>query len=137
MAQDIAGTEAFTNGPYTKPTDGDKGDNIFDRLEEFMDRMAAHSHSGADSNSISLNIQKDIEDLVEGSTIFWVDLGSNQFEATVAVPAGTSYDLSIRKFFVGEDGNFNEFYPTVEKISTSSFKVFASEAIANLRVVTL
>lgn len=137
MPQDITGTETFTNGVYRRPSDGDKGDDIFDVLETFMERIANHSHSGADSRPITLNIQKDIDDFVSGTTIFWSDQGNDVWRAQIAVPSGTTYDASIRKFYLKRGGEFVEFYPTTEKIDAQNMYVFANEALAELRVVTL
>lgn len=137
MSINIVGTETFTNGPYIRPSNNDKGDVIFPLLESIIDRLATHSHSGADSNKISLNIEKDVEDLVSGATLFWVDQGNDTFRAPVAVPAGASYASSIRKFYLKRAGNFVEFYPTTEYIDDSNYYVIANEALADLRVVTL
>lgn len=137
MPQDIVGTEGFTNGVYTRLKDGDRGDDIFDTLEVFMERMATHTHSGADSSSISLNIEKDITELVQGVTLFWTDLGDNNFVATIPVAAGAAYDTSIRKYFLQTAGGYTEFYPTIEKVDAQNYLLYANEALSPIRVVTL
>lgn len=43
---------------YSIPSIDDDGDKFGLVLEEFMKRMAAHTHDGETSNAISLNIQK-------------------------------------------------------------------------------
>ena len=58
MAQDIPGTSTLTGGVYQKPTISDSGSEVFDILETFMERMAAHSHSGADSLGINVTLTK-------------------------------------------------------------------------------
>jgi hypothetical protein len=137
MARNVTGTETYTNGPYVRPSNNDKGDVVFPLLESIIERLATHSHSGADSNRISLNIEKDVEDLIGGVTLLWVDQGNDTFRAPVAVPAGASYAGSIRKFYLKRAGNFVEFYPTTEYVDDNNYFVIANEALTDLRVVTL
>ena len=66
MPSDISGTEGFTGGAYQIPDDRDKGNDVFDTLEAFMERMANHQHTGQDSKTISLNIAKDQTEFLAG-----------------------------------------------------------------------
>lgn len=138
MPQIVSGTESFTGGAYEIPATNDKGDTVFSLLETVLERLATHSHSGEDSNKISLNIEKDIEDLQAGVGLLWSDLGNENYRATLSVPSGTTYDTSVRKFYLHDgNGNFAEFYPTVEKIDNNQYYLYANEQLSNLRVVTL
>ena len=125
MATDIVGTGTYTNGPYSKPTSGDAGNDVFTRLEEFMDRMAIHSHSGADSGKINLNIAKDITDLTVGVTLIWTDLGNNLYRADVAVPVATTFDASIRHFFRRVGAARNPIFPDVVRVDNNNYQVLS------------
>ena len=47
MPTDIPGTETYTNGPYQINDPLESGNEVFDLIEEFMERIANHSHTGA------------------------------------------------------------------------------------------
>jgi hypothetical protein len=139
MPIEISGTSGFTNGPYEKPADKEKGNDVFETIEEFMERMATHSHSGADSNEISLNIAKDLEEFINGVSLTWNLLGESMYRASIAVPVATTYDASIRKFLFkdAEHTEWTEFYPTVEKIDDNNFYVYSNDNTMDIKVVTL
>jgi len=137
MANDITGTEDYTNGPYQTPEDTETGNTVFSILQDFMERMATHQHTGADSKEISLNIAKDVEDFTLGVDYSWTDLGNGVYRAQIPVPGTTTYDASIRKFFFDDGGDFNEFYPTVEKIDANNYYVYTNDDTLVLRVITL
>jgi hypothetical protein len=139
MPIDITGTEGFTNGPYQKPSSGDQGNTVYDTIEEFMERMANHNHDGGDSKEISLNIAKDIEVFEIGVDLVWENLSNGEYRANLPVPVATTYDASIRKFFLAPTTttDFKEFYPTVEKISNSNYYVYTNNNQVDLKVVTL
>lgn len=140
MAEDITGTEAFTNGAYQKPEDKDRGNDVFSVLEAFMDRMAAHSHTGADSKEISLNIEKNIATFVNGVDHTWASVSDGLYRAQLPVVVGVDYDLTIRKFFyksgVGAD-DYVEFFPKVERIDDSNYYIYSNDNALSLKVVTL
>ena len=58
MAKDIDGTSSYSGGAYQLPQDDDSGATVFSILEEFMERMATHNHTGSDSKSITANFSK-------------------------------------------------------------------------------
>lgn len=134
MPIDIAGTEAFTDGPYQKPATNDKGQTVFDVLEEFMERMANHSHSGADSREISLNIAKDVSSFQSGVNLLWTLVSTDNYRAELTVAGGALYDQTIRKFYLS-DGT--EFYPTVERIDATTYYIYSNDNTLNIKVITL
>ena len=137
MATDISGTGGFTNGPYSKPTSGDAGNDVFSRLEDFMDRMATHTHSGADSNKISLNIEKDVTDFTIGVDLTWTSLGDGSYKAAIAVPGATTFDASVRHFFRRVGAARNPIFPDVVRIDNNNYEVYVNDNTIELTVVTL
>ena len=58
MPENITGTTGFTAGAYRKPSNKDSGSEVFDILEEFMTRIAPHTHDGVDSEIINRTVTK-------------------------------------------------------------------------------
>jgi hypothetical protein len=137
MAEDITGTEGYTNGPIQKPSDNDVGNDVFNVLETFMDRLATHSHSGADSQKITLNIEKDFTTFTVGVDLFWTDLGNDVYRGQLTVPAGADVDNNIRRFYYNDGTTWREFFPTVEKIDSTNYYIYSNDNTINVRVVTL
>lgn len=135
MPQDITGTENFTSGVYEKPSSKDTGDIWTDIIETFMDRMANHSHSGADSKKITLNIAKLVQDLTSGVDFTWSDLGDDVYEATIDFTSPATYDDNIRKYYYLDGANYVEFYPTVEKVDSDTIKLRSNKNGFDLRIV--
>ena len=140
----IEGTEKFTNGAYEIPDAKETGNSVFDKLEEFMERMAKHQHLGADSNTISLNIQKAVQELeANGVDFTWTLVSAGKYRALVDVAAGSTFDDNVRTYYYREgSGEPKEFYPTIEKLNDSQYYVLANVAMiganhVNLKVVTI
>jgi endo-beta-N-acetylglucosaminidase D len=58
MPENITGTTGFTAGAYRKPSSKDSGSEVFTVLEEFMTRIASHTHDGVDSEIINRTVSK-------------------------------------------------------------------------------
>ena len=137
MSRNVVGTETFNGGPILIPTT-EVGSDVFDILEEFMERLGAHSHNGDDSVSISLNIQKDSQIFVTGVGLIWNLVSEGLYSASLPVPVATTYDSSIRKFFYEKSaGVFEEFYPTIERIDNNSYTIYSNDNVSSVKVVTL
>lgn len=139
MPRNIPNTETFTGGPYRLPEAGDRGQaDVFAILEETLERLATHSHTGQDSNEIALNITKDQSLKTVGVDLFWIDQGNDVYRAEIQVPPSTTYDESLRRFFF-EDGpnNFLEFYPEAEKIDDNRYYIYSNDNSINVKVVTI
>lgn len=144
----IAGTENFTNGPYEIPDPKETGNSIFDKLEEFMERMATHTHNGSDSNSITLNIAKGVQDLEgEGVDFTWTLVSPGRYRALVDVVAGSTFDDNVRTYYYRVGGGApQQFYPSIERISNTQYYIYmntirvplnAPDPNVNLRIVTI
>lgn len=140
----INGTENFTNGPYEIPDNKETGSSVFDKLEEFMERMATHTHDGSDSNTITLNIQKGVQDLeANGVDFTWTLVSPGKYRALVDVIAGSTFDDNVRTYYYREGSSEPKaFFPTVEKVSDLQYYLYSNVAMiganhVNLKVVTI
>lgn len=135
----IVGTEGFTNGGYDLPDSKEQGNPVFDKLEAFMERMATHTHTGADSNSITLNIAKGVQNLTNIVDFTWdVVLGyPNKYRASVPVAVGSTFDDNVRTFYYMEAGFPKIFYPTIERIDNMNYYIISSDNTIDIKVVTI
>lgn len=92
MAKDISGTSSYSNGAYQLPQDDDSGSTVFSILEDFMERIATHDHTGSDSKSITANFSK-INVIIDTSQSpsTW---NSSATEPTGSLAAGSDIGLS-------------------------------------------
>lgn len=133
----IPGTEGFTNGPYEIPDPKEAGNSVFDKLEEFMDRMATHTHSGADSNSITLNISKGVQELVNTIDFVWDLVSADKYRASVPTAVGANFDDNVRTYYYRDGAEPKEFHPTIEKIDNSNYYIYSNDNTIDLKVVTI
>ena len=129
----ITGTENFTNGPLETPDAKEEGNDVFDKLEEFMERVGAHTHDGTDSTVITLNIEKGVQELaangngVIGGDFTWGPTSPGKFRALVDVAPSSDFDNNERIYFyrIGS-GAPKQFYPTVERVSPTQYYVYSN-----------
>jgi hypothetical protein len=138
MPENITGTEGFTNGPVLKPSDKDQGPNeVFAILETFMERIATHSHTGADSKEISVNFSKSTQDLAETVDYTWNAQGDHIYRATITIAAPGTED-NLRSYFYKSptEVDWVEFQPDVERVDATSYYLFTNDnSIDEIRVV--
>ena len=128
---------------YSLPTAQDRGAIVWDALEDFIERMASHTHTGVDSPEISLNISKQIDEYESGTDFNWVEIGdSGNFTATFNLAANVNLTSNIHRFFNRRSGesSYTEFYPRLEIISTASktIKIYSNRSdIDFIKVVSM
>lgn len=137
MPQDITGTENFTGGAYQKPVAKDTGDVVATTLDDLFDRITNHNHTGQDSKAITLNITKEVQDLVATVDFNWIDQGNDVHRAQIALPAVATVDDNMRNFFYVNGGEYVRFYPTVEKIDNTNMYVYSNDNTIDMRIVYL
>lgn len=139
MPTNIVGTESYTNGPIEKPIDGDTGDVWADVIETFMDKLANHGHTGADSKTISLNIDKDIEEFEAGVDITWTSEGDGQYSAALTTASGSEFDTHTRTYYLGTAGgtDWRKVHLEDERVTATTYKVYSNDNTIDLRVVTI
>lgn len=144
----IPDTEGYTNGAYVIPSPKEAGNDVFDILEEFMHRLATHSHTGADSKNISLNITKGVDefDFTSVSAPYaWDEYDPVNAPATYRAllpinAVATSFDENIRHYYYRESGASSEprrFYPTIEKFDNDSYYIYVNDNTIDIKVVTI
>jgi len=134
----------FGTGSYQVPDTLDQGDALFSLLDTMFSRLINHSHTGADSKSISLNISKDVSDFIKNTHITWNShlagaTSYGMFKAVLTMPAGATYEGNIRRYFYQDStlvGSWKEFSPRTEKIDANTYYVFSNDSNLNIRVVT-
>ena len=133
MPIDIGGTENFGGGAYQVPIDKDKGNDVFVAIEDFMRRMAVHTHTGQNASEISLNFTKEIDTLVVGQNIVWNYTTEGDFEAAISLPAVVGHNHE-RRFYRVITGVSTEIFPDQEYFDATTYKITANEA-TDLRIV--
>lgn len=144
----INGTQNFTNGPYEIPDAKETGNSVFDKLEEFMQRMATHTHNGSDSNSITLNIAKAVQELECGGVDFtWTLVEDGKYRALIDVAVGSTFDDNVRTYYYRVNGDPpQQFHPTIERVSNAQYYIYMNvvkvpltklEPNVNLKVITI
>lgn len=119
---------------YKKPITGERG--YFTSLEHNIDRADAHSHNGIDSPLLaSSSIGKPTATLASGS---WAAVAGKAglYYQDATLPAGYTMESVVTKFIVsggGEDGD--EVLPTVEKLTSTTYRVYLNENTTSLKVV--
>ena len=133
MPIDINETQGFTGGAYQVPVDKDKGNDVFSTLEDFMNRMAKHSHTGEDSKKITLNFTKEVQDLTIGVNLVWNTLTEGNLETAVTLPLVATHD-NMRRIYKVVGGAFTEIFPDQAYVDITTYKITANEAI-DLRII--
>ena len=157
MAENISGTTGYTNGAYQKPSAKDSGADVFQVLEDFMERMAVHKHTGKDSEVITTSITKtsfysaaESGNWSAGSNdMKYLDIditGTTLTANTTGSASGTPNDVNYMFFYVADsvDGISSpghvRFYPDVNwqdyntiRVTTNLWHTIA-EASSSARV---
>jgi len=118
---------------FKKPIDGER--NFWGSLEDNITRLDAHAHDGVDSAKISTkNLTKGSVDIASGSWSATTDQ-SGTYDQTITLPTGFTVDETIMKFIVDggtEDGD--QIFPTWEKASSTTVKVYINDNTLDLKV---
>lgn len=102
---------------YIKPANPDTGDSFFPALAANIQQMNDHAHNGTDSAPLATRT-------VSVPSASWVLVSGGNYRQAVAIPAGMSYDVCHIWFKLST----NEYvYPSVERISASSFYVYSND----------
>lgn len=137
MSRVIVGTENYSNGGYIIPTDDDTGNSVFADLEVLLERISTHSHTGADSKSISLNFTKIPEEYIITTHIIWTIVANGVYRALVTIRDTTpTFDDNLRTMYykIGA-GDWIEWNPRIERVTNTTFYVYSNDNTINLRAV--
>lgn len=105
---------------YSLPETGDKGAPLFTALEDNIQRLNDHTHSGTDSAQLTaVSIVGIPQTIAAGS---WVANGPTGFyRQLVTVPAGFDFDTVAISFRLAAG---QVVYPTVERQSDTQYYVY-------------
>ena len=147
MPIDILGTESYTGGAYQKPVARDTGDSNASVIEEFMERMAVHTHTGADSKDISLDEIDKTPELFksDGSTFTWTLLGNGIYRAILplTLEKAFTYIDNIRRYFYAPAGtlidatDWVEFYPSTGYNNATTFYLYSNDNTIDIKIITV
>lgn len=108
---------------YLKPETGDKGSAFFPALEQDIQQLNDHTHNGVNSAFIaSGNVTATTQAL---SAADWVSVAGGKYRQLVAMPGALQYD----NFIIGAKltGVGDQYYPSVEKVSSNSFYIYIND----------
>jgi len=138
MATTIPGTELFTGGAFELPDPGEDGLSWALVLEDFIRRLATHTHNGVSSADIVININK-IEQLsptiIPAMTFSETLPNSGVFISTdIPIPGGALI-TSLRRFYYLDGPDYTEFYPTNIYVSAGIYRIQTNQPIGNFKVL--
>lgn len=115
---------------YKKPEAGDRGSVFFPAMEDNIQRLNDHSHNGIDSAPLSATsfASGSVTALAAG----WALVYSGKYKQTKSTPPGftmDSYNITCRDTATG-----NIIYPTIDKITATSFDIYSPSNTANIEV---
>ena len=112
---------ALTYG-YYKPDTGENGTIFCPLLSDNWERIADHSHDGADSvKLVSSAISTSSSSAPAGS---WAVDGA-RYKQSVALPTGYKYDTST--LVVMDSTTGERFYTTIEKVDADNFYIYTND----------
>lgn len=120
--------QTLSMGVY-KPDNGDTGDSFFNRMADNCDWMNSHTHNGTNSQLLASTQQA----IASGSWTL-APIGGGLYVQTVTMPGNYQYDACQIWFKLSS----NEYvYPSVERVSATSYKVYVNDnslsLVANYR----
>lgn len=121
--------ETLSHG-FKKPEDNDKGQVVFDALEENIQKTNDHAHDGVESALIPLsNISKSTSTIVAAG---WTDPVNGVYSQLVTIPLGL-FDTTVIVFVETSTGK-NLLLP-YEKVADSAFRVFCNDASKDVTII--
>jgi len=120
-------SKTLSNG-YKKPEDDDSGDSWFQDLEDNWQRANDHKHDGADSELLTPTTQT----ISSGN---WDDDGNDTHSQTIDVTDANSaftFDALGMEFRLSSG---TIIYPTVEKVTSTTYKIFINDNTQTLTAI--
>lgn len=128
MATEIPNTNTYSGGAYYLPDPTDSGDaDLWSHLEDFINRMAVHNHSGNDSKVITAQFEKSYQEFVSGVNYVWTEISSTgRYECTITL-TGNEIDVHERQFYASIDSGitYKQTYFSWDKTSSNQIKIYS------------
>lgn len=106
---------------YVKPQTGDKGSVFWPALEGNVQKVNDHTHNG--TNSARLTSTSVVAVTATLAAEDWASEGGGTFSQTKAMPVGMNY-VDYHISFRDADGHY--LHPTIERASSTSYKVYVN-----------
>lgn len=104
---------------YKKPVDGDKGQTLFDALEADIQQLNDHAHNGTNSAKLTTAAVDVVTAAIASGD--WVLDANGHYKQTKTLPGTLEYDEII---IIMRDTSGNQVFPTIEKVSSTSYRVW-------------
>lgn len=116
---------------FLKPQTGDKGSAFFPALEGDIQQLNDHTHNGVNSSLLpSTSISPTTQALSSAS---WVATSGGTFRQLVTMPGGLIYDNFVVSVKLTSTKHL--IYPTIEKVSATTFYVYTNDNSLDYTVV--
>ena len=127
----------LTKYGYAVPEAGDESSTEWQPdLSNNIKRYSDHRHDGVDSAKISFaSIQKVTSVVYQAS---WSAYGNGEFKAVVNMPSGYSFDNTNIIFTIVTPGHIGEdtrIFPTIHKITNTSFEIYSNDNTIDVGVM--
>jgi hypothetical protein len=104
---------------YKKPQTNDKGSTFFPALEEDLQQLNDHDHSGVNSAPIPVAyLTKSTQSILAAN---WVSTSGGRYRQEVTLPSGFTYANTTMRFVINGGGTDGEMIiPSIEKGSAAN-----------------
>ena len=118
------------NYGFKKPQTGDKGSTFFPALEDDIQKMNDHLHDGTETPRLTT---KSVT-MVTASILAagWTAVSNGIYKQTVTMPVGMLFNDFYVNFKLSSG---HQVFPSVEKVSASTYDVFVNDNSLNLTAV--
>ena len=123
-----------------KPIQGEKGEPVFEALEDNIDLNDAHTHNGTDSAKlVPATFTPETADVASGS---WAADGT-KYKQTLTIPAAyssasrTMNDIAMAVYEYDGADVIAQIYPTIERVSDTTFDIYSPVNTKEYRIVYL
>lgn len=117
---------------YKRPETGDRGQTVFDALEDNITLANSHQHNGTDGVKVApKDLDRTTQTLLAAS---WVAVAgqAGTYKQTITAPGGYTIDDSHLKFY--RTGG-SECHPTVIKLTATTAEVHIGNNTDELKVI--
>lgn len=107
---------------YKKPETQDLGPVVFPAMEDNIQRLNDHTHNGTNSAPLGASsVVPTFQTLSAGS---WALVANAIYKQTVSMPTGLVFENTSKEYRL-PDGTV--FYPTVVRLSTTSYDIYTND----------
>jgi hypothetical protein len=121
---------------FKKPETGDKGTVWFPAMEQNMQQLNDHSHNGVNSTKLTAQSITGVSATILATG--WVATSGGTYRQVVTTPANVTFDDYGMYFRINTGPSTGHIiYPSVEKITNTTFFVYINDSTVDLKVLYL